>query len=177
MHVTPLNNLDGGLLAQHLDRNARHSELEDIQYSIFEAKDLPSVSQLECDIRSGIAREIGEVSWARFWVIKTSHNKITGHLYLKGSPYPSSKHRCRLGMGIEPNYRGKGFGKKLIGEALKWLKSCTDLDWVELFAFEHNLPAIRLYEKIGFSKVGLVEDIFRVNGQSVNDVIMTLRIR
>ncbi|MFK7824371.1 MAG: N-acetyltransferase family protein [Oligoflexales bacterium] len=177
MEVRPLVVVDSRILAMHIDRNSRLSGHQGIEYSILELKDLPLVSQLKADIESGMMREVGEVSWARFWVLKDAEDGISGHLYLKGSPYRSSRHRCRLGMGIEPAVRGRGFGEKLISEAFAWLKTQAIIEWVELYVFEHNLPAIKLYEKMGFGKVGIVQDLFRVNGHSINDAIMTLRLK
>ena len=174
MDIEAMTISDSGLLAQHLDRNARESGQHGIEYSILEARDLPECPQLEDEVKAGLRRSIGEPYWARYWVVKETPKEIGGHLYLKGSPYPSCRHRCRLGMGIEPRYRGGGLGNKLVQQALDWLSAEGSIDWVELFAFEHNEPALKLYEKNGFRRVGVVEDLFRVNGQSINDVIMTL---
>ena len=177
MRVVPLGISDCEQLALHLDRNARQSGKLGIEYAVLEASDLPSLSELEDQIKLGLQRSIHEPGWARYWGLSSVHKKLGGHLYLKGSAFRSSSHRCRLGMGIEPEFRGKGFGKLLLTKALAWLEEQATIDWVELYAFEHNEPAIKLYEKFGFRKVGLVEDLFRINGQSVNDIIMTLRIK
>ena len=52
---------------------------------------------------------------------------------------------------IDPQYRNQGFGKMLIGNILKWGKR-KGADTAYLQVLADNAPAIRLYEKVGFTE-------------------------
>ena len=61
--------------------------------------------------------------------------------------------------------------------ALDWAKAQPTLTWLQLFVFDHNLPAKKLYKKFGFEKSGITPDMFRVNGQKISEVSMILMLR
>ena len=87
---------------------------------------------------------------------------------------PTQIHRASLAMAIEPQYRSKGVGKLLLGELIDWALAQRFLKWIDLGVFAHNAPARRLYESRGFVEVGRTVDAFRVDGHSLDDVLMTL---
>jgi len=67
-----------------------------------------------------------------------------------------------LGMALHPDYRGRGIGKALLGELLKVAKE-AGFSSVSL-SVDPNNPALHLYDKFGFKKVG-------VDGTSWNMVV------
>lgn len=52
---------------------------------------------------------------------------------------------------VLPEYRNKGYGKKIIDEAVKWAKS-KKLTSIELNALSNNYSARAFYERIGFKE-------------------------
>jgi ribosomal protein S18 acetylase RimI-like enzyme len=66
---------------------------------------------------------------------------------------PSLAHRGVLGMGLLPQFRGRGIGTKLIRSALAAARA-FGLHRVELTVREHNTGAIALYKKEGFAIEG-----------------------
>jgi len=54
-------------------------------------------------------------------------------------------------VGVGEGYRGKGIGSLLVSEALKWFSNHTNSVYVGTQAA--NIPAVRLYEKMGFHQV------------------------
>ncbi len=111
--------------------------------------------------------------WKRS-IIAIDGNKIIAHLNLNGN-IQTDLHRCRLGMGIDSNYRGIGLGKKLIQFAIDFCKT-NQIEYIDLSVFAHNLPALKLYKSIGFVERGIVEDCFRMNEIIIDDIQMTLKI-
>ena len=70
----------------------------------------------------------------------------------KSLHYVAHDYHAFLGfMFVKPEHRGKGINQKLIAYLLAWAKK-NNLPEVQLTVYEDNLPAIRAYEKIGFSK-------------------------
>jgi GNAT superfamily N-acetyltransferase len=54
-------------------------------------------------------------------------------------------------MYVLPEYRGKGINKKIIEHLKNWA-SLQNIKELRLEVYYKNIPAIKAYEKIGFSK-------------------------
>ncbi len=76
---------------------------------------------------------------------------------------PSLAHRGVLGMGLLPQFRGRGIGTKLIQSALAAARA-FGLRRVELTVRKHNTGAFELYKKIGFEIEGAQRDAILVDG-------------
>ena len=87
--------------------------------------------------------------------------------------FPSRAHRGRLGMGILPDYRGKGLGRQLIETTLKAAKE-AGFARIELDVYEDNARAIALYEKLGFAREGVIRRAARIDGRFINAIGMAL---
>jgi ribosomal protein S18 acetylase RimI-like enzyme len=57
------------------------------------------------------------------------------------------------GMWVEPEARGRGAGQALLRAAIEWARA-RELERLELWVTEGNRPAIRLYERMGFTATG-----------------------
>lgn len=120
-------------------------------------------------------KPITDLNWERCWVLEEK-GVFLGHATLQGGRMPNATHRVTFSIGILRSARGQGWGRKLTEAALDWAKAQNSLDWVDLYAFTHNAPARALYRAIGFREVGTTEDLFRVDGVSVSDTHMVLRL-
>ena len=60
--------------------------------------------------------------------------------------------------------------------AIDFCREAPTLDWLDLGVFSGNPRAKALYEKLGFVEVGRREDYFRIGGDSVADIMMTLNV-
>ncbi len=83
--------------------------------------------------------------------------RVAGWCDILWPELPGFTHCGRLGMGLLPAWRGQGIGRRLAQTCLAdaWHKGLTR---VELDVYASNLPAIRLYETLGF----------RLEGRKVN---------
>jgi ribosomal protein S18 acetylase RimI-like enzyme len=66
-------------------------------------------------------------------------------------------------MGVHKDYRGKGIGTALLGQALEEARS-LGLERVELGVYASNLAAIRLYEKYKFQREGRKKRARKLDG-------------
>jgi RimJ/RimL family protein N-acetyltransferase len=165
------------LYVKHLLAHMSESGLNgNIVYTPYPRGYVHPVEKMHENLTERLNKNLNELKWGRAFVAEVD-GVIVGHLDLHGHHIESSLHRCKLGMGIDSKYRGLGVGTKLMTTTIEWLKNETEIDWIDLYTFSHNLPAIKLYEKVGFKKVGMVEDLFRVDGESIHDWQMVLRIR
>ena len=88
-------------------------------------------------------------------------------------PRPVHAHSGVLGMGLLPAFRGKGHGAALIGATLTEAYR-QGLVRIELTVHADNARAIRLYERIGFEKEGVLKDAVRLDGHYKDMFLMAI---
>jgi RimJ/RimL family protein N-acetyltransferase len=82
-------------------------------------------------------------------------------------------HCGQLGMGLLPEYRGKGIGEQL-------LRACIEKAWqsgltrIELEVRHDNGRAIMLYDKLGFAREGMKRNGMRFDGVYYDTLFMSL---
>ncbi len=176
---TVIKFLEDSLLTKYVDHLHKHlgeSGINDIIYSPYEIGFIHPKDKMQEKIQERFSTSLNKINWQRAF-LAIDNNHIIGHLDLQGHHIESSLHRCRLGMGLDKEYRSMGLGTILMKEAIDWVTNSTQIDWIDLYTFEHNKSAIALYEKFGFEVVGKVADLFRVNGNKISDYQMTLKIK
>lgn len=92
------------------------------------------------------------------------NGKVVGWCDVFPEENPRQNHRGGMGMGILPEHRGQGIGRKLVLAVLDHCKR-IGLEKVELHVYTTNLPAIALYKKLGFEQEGLIKKYRKVDGQ------------
>ncbi|KPI34062.1 GCN5-related N-acetyltransferase [Actinobacteria bacterium OV450] len=79
-----------------------------------------------------------------------------GHVSVRGT---------RLGrVLIAPGARGRGLGETLLTLAVARAFDELGLTSLDLGVYTHNTAAVRLYEKLGFRAVQVLEDVEEVDG-------------
>ena len=126
---------------------------------------------------SGMAAPVGTPGWRRAWVARAEDGRIAGHIDLRAHPERLAAHRCLLGMGVDRDHRRLGLGARLIAHAAQWAGDIPALDWIDLQVLSLNQPAIRLYERSGFERIGETTDMFRIDGKPYAYTSMARRIR
>ncbi|MBP0579308.1 GNAT family N-acetyltransferase [Labrys sp. LIt4] len=67
-------------------------------------------------------------------------------------------HAAGLGVGVHDDYRGRGIGTALLREITDAADNWLRVERLELTVFADNLRAIRLYERFGFEKEGILRN-------------------
>lgn len=89
-----------------------------------------------------------------------------GVIFLKPVGPKMSQHRhSEIGIDIVKGYQGKGYGTEAIGWCLDWAFRIAGLHRVTIRAFEWNVGARRLYERIGFKLEGVAREDLWLNGR------------
>jgi len=101
------------------------------------------------------------------------NNEVVGWCDISPLDRPVFEHVGSLGIAITKAYRGQGIGEQLLTQALDLAKA-RGLTRIELTVREHNIPAIRLYEKKGFVIEGIHRNAVRIDGVYENHVFMAL---
>jgi putative acetyltransferase len=89
---------------------------------------------------------------------------------------PRRRHVGQLGMAVRDDWQGKGVGTALMQAAVDLADKWLNLRRLELEVYTDNTPAIRLYEKFGFTIEGTLVDFAFREGRYV-DVYMMARLR
>ena len=116
-----------------------------------------------------------EPGWRRTWGWFLG-SRLVGSVTLYGGALRCELHRCSLGMGIVPEHRGQGGGSELLRVVIGWCEAEPRLAWLELGVFSDNPAAARLYRRFGFEEYGRKDDAFRVDGASLQHVLMALSV-
>lgn len=74
-------------------------------------------------------------------------------------------HNCELYMYIDPSYHGKGLGYKFCSKLCSYAFDNLALEKVYLYTFSENIPANKLYEKLGFKLEGVLRNHTFKDGQ------------
>lgn len=84
------------------------------------------------------------------------NSEIIGSGYARiddSKPYLKHIQHAYLGfMYVDPKYRGKGINQQILNYLKQWATS-KNLTELRLDVYNENLPAIKAYEKIGFTKL------------------------
>jgi putative acetyltransferase len=100
-------------------------------------------------------------------------NEVVGQLALQTFPHrPRRHHVGQIGMAVRDDWQGKGVGTALMQAAIELADKWLNLIRLELDVFTDNVPAIRLYEKFGFTIEGTLVDFAFRDGQYVDTYIM-----
>jgi len=82
-------------------------------------------------------------------------DKIVGYYIVT---YRNNSDKCRLySILVDNAYQGKGFGKKLLADALQLFSPFQEMT---LEVHEDNIAAIRLYEDVGFKQFGRIKEYY-----------------
>ena len=162
-------------LAAHLVRNALESGRDGEPISRARSADEPpDPHALVARLTQAWAVPIGAPGWETcfgLWV----GDDIRGHLDLRGGAITSALHRADLGMGIERPYRRHGWGTRMLDTAIAWSRA-QGLAWLDLGVFTENAPAHALYVRAGFVAIGVTPDRMRIDGRSIDDRAMVLKL-
>jgi len=98
---------------------------------------------------------------------------VVGWCDIWRSPRPGLGHSGVLGVGLLPDYRDRGIGRRLIEETLRAARRAK-LERIELEVYPDNLRAIGLYRKLGFVTEGTKRRASKLEGVYRDKLFMAL---
>jgi RimJ/RimL family protein N-acetyltransferase len=112
-------------------------------------------------------------SFQVFKAIRSGTSEAVGHIQLMDIDYNAAS--CVLGrVLIFQKYRGNGFGKSMVREAVKFVFENLYLAEVTLGVFDFNTPAIDTYKSIGFAEFQFNKGVRHFQNESWNVIKMRL---
>lgn len=98
---------------------------------------------------------------------------VVGWCDIVRNPHEGFRHVGRLGMGLLPDYRRRGLGRRLAVQTIDAARR-AGIERVELDVFASNEPAIALYRGLGFITEGIKRRARKLDGQYDDNVLMAL---
>jgi ribosomal protein S18 acetylase RimI-like enzyme len=106
-------------------------------------------------------------------LVALAGGEVIGWCDVTPKPRPIYAHSGVLGMGLLPQFRHQGIGKRLIVQALAAARGFA-LQRVELTVRENNANAIALYKKVGFEIEGVQRNAILVDRTYENLILMAV---
>ncbi len=152
--------------------NPHHSANNRFQLSFMTPGDVPEVIQIENKVQShpwtvGIFRDCIRVGYT-CWVCRENHNTIVG--YLVQSIAAEEMHI--LNICVHPDWQRRNLGTLLVQQAEDaGRQGNAKTSYLEVRP--GNVAAIRLYQKLGYKKIGIRKNYYPTDNGREDAVVMS----
>jgi L-phenylalanine/L-methionine N-acetyltransferase len=112
-----------------------------------------------------------------YHLVAAVEGRVLGMLSVHSLPHmPRRRHAGAIGMGVHDDWQGKGIGTALLHAGVDLADNWLNLRRLELEVFADNEAGIRLYERFGFEREGVLREYAFRNGAYV-DAYSMARLR
>ncbi len=108
-------------------------------------------------------------AYQSFTAVVETEGKVRGLYILHPNGEGRKAHVANASYAVEPESRGKGLGRALVLHSLKKAKE-LGFSSMQFNAVVASNPARRLYESLGFQKIGCIRRGFRMKDGSLSDM-------
>jgi ribosomal protein S18 acetylase RimI-like enzyme len=126
----------------------------------------PPLEQVRAFVTQNISAQVAQV-------VARDQQRVVGWCDVLPAWPVTLRHSGSLGMGVLPEYRGRGLGQRLLESCIAAAKS-KGITRISLEARVDNKQALRLYERVGFQTEGVRRNGMRVDGQYIDTLAMAL---
>jgi L-phenylalanine/L-methionine N-acetyltransferase len=129
--------------------------------------------QLPYPSREMWRRRLAEPGDGTYNLVAVAGDKVVGMFGLHTFNRPRRHHAAAVGMSVHDDWQGKGVGTALMRAGLDLADNWLNLTRLELEVYTDNEPAIRLYERFGFEREGLLRQHAYRDGRYVDSYSMS----
>ena len=109
------------------------------------------------------------------YLVAEHAGEIVGHALLEPLALAVTAHVVRLTIAVHEGHQGRGIGRALMHELLRWARADPRVDKVELQVRSSNARAIALYSSLGFVEEGRKTRRLKLGpGVYLDDIYMAL---
>jgi L-phenylalanine/L-methionine N-acetyltransferase len=133
--------------------------------------------QLPYPSREQWRQRLSQPGEGRYNLVAVVEGKVVGMFGLHTFPArPRRHHAAGVGLSVHDDWQGKGVGSALMRAGLDLADNWLNLTRLELEVYTDNEAAVRLYERFGFEREGLLRQHAYRDGRYV-DALMMARLR
>jgi ribosomal protein S18 acetylase RimI-like enzyme len=129
-------------------------------------QEAPPVESTRAFVRENL--ESGQVHF-----VVLDGERVVGWCDIRKTKLPSVAHVGTVGIGLLPEFRGKGIGKALLAAAIR-AAFASGVERIELMVYASNLEALALYRTLGFVEEGRMARRARIDGAYLDMICMAL---
>lgn len=155
-------------------RRARPTDAPAIREVYFAAAAQGTLARMPDEVDDHYVAEFMKAAEDGLEVVAEVDGHLVGELHASRLPPRQFSHGLgELTIAVHPEHQGKGIGRKLFEEFFRIVKDdMPDIHRVELFAWDQNQGALRLYESLGFKFEGRLPRRVRTDsGEWRDDVV------
>ncbi len=104
--------------------------------------------------------------------VAEENGKISGMYILHPNNVGRCGHICNASYAVSSNARGKGIGKQLVTDCIAQAKQLGFRILQFNAVVASNTAAVKLYEKLGFERIGIVKGGFHNSENVFEDIIL-----
>ena len=105
-------------------------------------------------------------------IVAAADGEIVGSLTFDGGRRPRLRHAGEFGISVLQAYAGQGVGKALLESMIAWAERSGVVRKINLKVRVDNVPAIRLYERMGWVHEGRTTRDTLIDGQFSDCLLM-----
>jgi len=129
--------------------------------------------QLPYPSREQWRRRLSEPGDGTYNLVAVVGDKVVGMFGLHTFPArPRRHHAAAVGLTVHDDWHGKGVGTALMRAGLDLADNWLNLTRLELEVYTDNEAAVRLYERFGFEREGLLRRHAYRDGRYVDSYVM-----
>lgn len=153
----------------------RRAEADDCSalYEMFASPKLyANTLQLPYPSREAWRRRLAEPDDGTYNLVAIGGDRVVGMFGLHTFTRPRRNHAAAIGLTVHADWHGKGVGSALMRAGLDLADNWLNLTRLELEVYTDNDAAVRLYERFGFEREGLLRRHAYRDGRYVDSYVM-----
>lgn len=107
-------------------------------------------------------------------IIAIEDEEIVSICNIKSQPQKRVAHNSEVGISVRKSHWRQGIGEIMLKELIAFARAHEHISIVSLGVRAQNSGAIKLYEKLGFERIGVRKDFFKINGAYYDEILMDL---
>ncbi len=109
-------------------------------------------------------------------IIAIADKEVVSICNIRSQPQKRVAHNSEIGISVRKSHWRQGIGEIMLKELIEFARAHETISIVSLGVRACNSGAIKLYEKLGFKRIGVRKDFFNIKGAYYDEILMDLHL-